>query len=141
MKRCSKCFLTNPDSALRCDCGYDFVSRTVESSYLPVVERRLVKSVQGMLWLWLRIFLIGIAAALLSLLFLHFVPRGWWSLVAFLVWPTVALFPIDAAPSSMMEALVVIGILALINGIIYVSFGTVIFLLRGGIVRFKSSVQ
>ncbi len=41
----------------------------------------------------------------------------------------------------MMEALVVIGILALINGIIYASLGTVIFLLRGGIVRFKSSAQ
>ena len=33
-KDCPKCGLVNPPSAQRCDCGYDFVSRTTERSYL-----------------------------------------------------------------------------------------------------------
>ena len=33
-KNCPKCGLVNPPSAQRCDCGYDFVSRSVEQSYL-----------------------------------------------------------------------------------------------------------
>jgi hypothetical protein len=31
---CPICGLTNPKSALRCDCGYDFASRSIETSYL-----------------------------------------------------------------------------------------------------------
>lgn len=33
-KDCPKCRLVNPPHAQRCDCGYDFVSRTVQASYL-----------------------------------------------------------------------------------------------------------
>jgi hypothetical protein len=31
---CPRCKLINPPEALRCDCGYDFVTRRVEGSYL-----------------------------------------------------------------------------------------------------------
>jgi hypothetical protein len=34
VKDCPKCGLVNPPDAQRCDCGYDFVTRTVEESYL-----------------------------------------------------------------------------------------------------------
>src|SRR5205807_4398765 len=32
---CPACNLINPDSAQRCDCGYDFETRTIRGSYLP----------------------------------------------------------------------------------------------------------
>lgn len=31
--KCPRCGLFNPDSAERCDCGYDFKARTVEKAY------------------------------------------------------------------------------------------------------------
>jgi hypothetical protein len=34
VKDCPKCGLVNPPDAQRCDCGYDFISRTVKESYL-----------------------------------------------------------------------------------------------------------
>jgi len=32
-RRCPRCSLYSPPGALRCDCGYDFASRTVQQSY------------------------------------------------------------------------------------------------------------
>jgi hypothetical protein len=32
-KKCPRCGLWNTESAIRCDCGYDFASNTVKESY------------------------------------------------------------------------------------------------------------
>lgn len=32
--QCPRCGLFSPDGAIRCDCGYDFTTKTVQSSYL-----------------------------------------------------------------------------------------------------------
>lgn len=37
---CPKCNLLNPDSALRCDCGYDFQTRTIQQSYLEMTPKQ-----------------------------------------------------------------------------------------------------
>jgi hypothetical protein len=37
---CPQCALVSPDEALRCDCGYDFATNTIESSYLIEHHRR-----------------------------------------------------------------------------------------------------
>jgi hypothetical protein len=38
-KDCPKCGLVNPPTAQRCDCGWDFVSRQQEQSYLEPKHR------------------------------------------------------------------------------------------------------
>jgi hypothetical protein len=35
---CPKCKLENPDIAMRCDCGYDFLTKSLEKSYLTDSE-------------------------------------------------------------------------------------------------------
>lgn len=40
---CPKCKLVNPETAERCDCGYDFKTRTMEHSYLTERDSRLVR--------------------------------------------------------------------------------------------------
>ena len=78
MKDCTKCGLTSPDTALRCDCAYDFPSHTVKQSYLPPKERGVVGStaiaIVGLLGLMRASWMLysngsnGVVPALLSLI-------------------------------------------------------------------------
>ena len=52
MKDCPKCQLANPDTAIRCDCGYDFASNTLQQSYLPAKQRRVGKMNTMRVFLW-----------------------------------------------------------------------------------------
>jgi hypothetical protein len=47
MKDCPECHLVNPNGGLRCDCGYDFPSGTIQDSYLPPTERRVETNARG----------------------------------------------------------------------------------------------
>lgn len=38
--KCPKCGLINPDSAQKCDCGYNFQSRSMQEPYLTLKEQR-----------------------------------------------------------------------------------------------------
>jgi hypothetical protein len=89
VKDCPKCRLVNPDSALRCDCGYDFPSGTMQSSYLTnrdkLLKQTSVGIVAGGFLIWgvfrvVSLFARGVLPGLLSagLLFLvvaYFWPR------------------------------------------------------------------
>ncbi len=44
--KCPKCGLINPESAIRCDCGYDFESKSIKSSYLSTKEQQQIKEAQ-----------------------------------------------------------------------------------------------
>jgi uncharacterized membrane protein YjgN (DUF898 family) len=44
---CPKCKLVNPPTAERCDCGYDFKTRTMEYSYLTENDHRISKPAIG----------------------------------------------------------------------------------------------
>lgn len=64
---CPNCGLTNPDSAMWCDCGYDFMSRRMrgnrqDNAVLEVQQPTLAKAHQSMKWLTTRFWIvIGIA--------------------------------------------------------------------------------
>ena len=36
--KCINCGLINPETALRCDCGYDFATQSMMASYVPGYE-------------------------------------------------------------------------------------------------------
>ena len=42
-QNCPNCGLINPENALRCDCGYDFASKTMQESYLSPEEQQKIK--------------------------------------------------------------------------------------------------
>lgn len=65
MKDCPNCKLINPDSAIRCDCGYDFPSGNLEHSYLTHKEKKLAGGAVGgifLLYLLTRLILSGASA-------------------------------------------------------------------------------
>ena len=39
--KCVNCGLINPETAIRCDCGYDFATQTVMASHIPGYKRPL----------------------------------------------------------------------------------------------------
>jgi hypothetical protein len=43
-RACPNCELLSPDTAERCDCGFDFVSRTMKGSLLSGREREILKT-------------------------------------------------------------------------------------------------
>ena len=45
--KCPNCGLINPDSALRCDCGYDFKSKSIQKSYLSIKEQQRLLASTG----------------------------------------------------------------------------------------------
>ncbi len=73
VKNCPKCGLANPDSAQRCDCGFDFESYRVEKSYVNPSDKTnraelgLTLSQVGKrnIRMGLIVFLVGIIASIL----------------------------------------------------------------------------
>ena len=64
---CPKCKLVNPPTAMRCDCGYDFQTHTMQKSYLTQRDKQLSRIGAGVAGALLIAFfvlrLMGVAAA------------------------------------------------------------------------------
>jgi hypothetical protein len=73
--KCPNCGLINPPTAERCDCGYDFVSKTIEEPYFKEPIDPRLRTFGG----WLLLFWYGMTVATPSI-----------TLVEFLVHPDVA---------------------------------------------------
>lgn len=57
--QCSRCGLFSPDMAQRCDCGFDFETQTVQTSYLKVELPRQFRSYMKFLMLYNGIVVLG----------------------------------------------------------------------------------
>ncbi len=44
---CPNCKLVNPPNTTRCDCGYDFQTRTIQQSYLTERDKRVLQRSGG----------------------------------------------------------------------------------------------
>ncbi len=73
--KCPRCGLINPQTAQRCDCGYDFETKTVEESYYK-------QALPG----WIRSFLILLTLYNLTLGVLALVSRDWRAILAAIAW-------------------------------------------------------
>jgi hypothetical protein len=60
---CPRCRLINPDTAVRCDCGYDFESKTVEKAYFA---QKLPKEIRAYLVVLLVLNGIGVLGCVAS---------------------------------------------------------------------------
>ena len=74
-------------------------------------------------------FAVGVAIAVLCAVYLLVAPQGWWRLLVLFVWPSGIMFATDL-PLTGAFGVIVFGISALINGVIYMVLGIVLSPLR-----------
>jgi hypothetical protein len=60
MKSCPHCSLENPDSAQRCDCGWDFTSSQMKPSLLPANDPTIKqKAPKWVIYLGISVYLMA----------------------------------------------------------------------------------
>ena len=119
---CPHCKLINPDTALRCDCGYDFQLKTMKQSYLggkspsePAMRNQTDSQVNDSLAGW------AITAVVFSILSITVVGGAIGGLIAGAVsFPITKALPVRAdgrkLPVSLSIALIVAAVIVFIVG-------------------------
>ena len=104
---CPRCKLINPDTALRCDCGYDFESKTVERPYFTQDLPTGIRTYLKVLLVWnaigalaslmsgdvVRLLLLAIWMAVVYSCYVNLVRKKNWARIALIV----LTFPIGLA--------------------------------------------
>jgi hypothetical protein len=74
--KCPRCKLINPDTAQRCDCGYDFATGTIEKAYF---KQKLPGQVKGFLVFLIVCNALGVAASIALANIYQFIAASLWT--------------------------------------------------------------
>jgi hypothetical protein len=79
-QNCPRCGLTNPRSAQRCDCGFDFLSKTIEKPYF---KQKIPKDIKTFINVFIPLNILGAIWSLALGDWLRFIFVLVWSLVVY----------------------------------------------------------
>lgn len=79
-KNCPRCGLANPSTAQRCDCGFDFLSKTIEQPYF---KQKIPKDIKTYITVFIPLNILGAIWSLASGDWLRFIVVLVWSFVVY----------------------------------------------------------
>ena len=115
--KCPICEIINPDTALRCDCGYDFSTRQMKEPYLPQASRTIMKTSIETLHLLPRIFCI-LAIVFVSMFAMDAFAPG------LTIWQQLGGFFMHLIPSFVLAGVLIVAWKwEFIGGILFMAIG------------------
>src|SRR5688572_645501 len=101
--RCPNCRLINADSALRCDCGYDFAAQQMMGSFLKAIPSKARSR-----WIYLILWLLaGVLGSIVTLV--AGIPLGWVGVIMMETTLTLLNAPPSMEPGDVVGPVLCIG--------------------------------